>query len=158
MSEPERTARLYVARWPDGTATVFTAQSMEHAVDRVDEIDEPQECEVVPFEGDLWLTFRPSDDPAAGPLMLCHRPVVEIDSQRNIIATAFPVISQVVESAHRETDDGDVVDEDIDPVRWRDAVAMEADRILFPSPEFKEAIEEWWNTLGRSTERNDDRD
>jgi hypothetical protein len=158
VSDTDRSARLYIARWPDGTATVFTAQSMEHAVDRIDEIDEPQECEVVPFDADLWLTFRPSVDPAEGPLMLCHRPVVEIDSQRNIIAAAFPVISQVVASAHRETEDGDLVDEDIDPMRWRDAIAMEADRILSPSPEFKEAIEGWWNALGRSVERGDDRD
>jgi hypothetical protein len=131
---------------------------LEHAVDRVDEIDEPHECEVVPFEADLWLTFRPSDDPAAGPLMLCHRPVVEIDSQRNIIAKAFPVISQVVESAHRETGDGDIVDEDIDRVRWRDAVAMEADRLLSPSLEFKDAIEDWWDTLGARAEPPNDAD
>jgi hypothetical protein len=147
---------LYIARWPNGTATVFTADSFEHAVDRVDEIGEPHECEVVPFEGDLWLTFRPSADPANSPLTLCHRPLVEIDSQRNIIATAFPVISQVIESAHRETEDGDVVDEDVDPARWRDAAAIEGDRILAPSAEFKEAIENWWDAFGRRADSPDD--
>ena len=81
MSDDEQRPRLYIARWPDGTATVFTAYSMEHAVDRIDEIDELGECEVTPFDAHLWLTFRPSPrDPADGPLILCHRPEREIDS------------------------------------------------------------------------------
>ena len=155
MSDQER-SRLYVARWPDGTATLFTAQSLEHAVDRVDEIDEPQECEVVPFDGDLWLTFRPSTDPADSPLILCHRPELEIDSQRHIISTSFPVISQVIESAHRETEDGDVVDEDIDPLRWRDAIAIEGDRILSPSTDFKQAIDDWWKGLAARARTSED--
>jgi hypothetical protein len=103
---------LYVARWPDGTATVFTAHSMEHAVDRIDEIDEPGECEV----------------------------------------------AQIVESAHRMTDDGETVEEDIDPVRWRDAVAMEANRILAPSPDLKHAIDDWWDALGPRATSPDDHD
>lgn len=132
---------------------------MEHAVDRIDEIDEPGECEVAPFDADLWLTFRPSPkDPADGPLMLCHRPVREIDSQRDIIAAAFPVISQVIESAVHKTEDGDTVEDDIDPEQWRTAVAMEADRILAPSPELKEAIEDWWDALGPRAELPDDRE
>jgi len=91
-------------------------------------------------------------------LILCHRPVIEIDSQRDIIAAAFPVISQVIESAHRETEDRDIVEEDVDPAQWRTAVAMEADRILAPSPELKEAIEQWWDALGPRAELPDDRD
>jgi len=150
---------LYVARWPDGTATVFTAYSMEHAVDRIDEIDEPGECEVTPFDAHLWLTFRPTPlDPANGPLILCHRPEREVDSQSDIIATAFPVISQVVESAQHKGDDGDTIEDDIDPVRWRDAVAIEADRILAPSAELKEAIDDWWDALGPRAELPDERD
>jgi hypothetical protein len=155
----EQPPRLYIARWPDGTATVFTAHSMEHAVDRIDEIGEPGLCEVAELGADLWLTFRPSPrNPEDGPLMLCYRPVVEIDSQQDIIAAAFPVVSQVIESAQHAADDGEVVEEDIDPVRWRDAVAIEADRILAPSPELKDAIDDWWDALGPRAELPDDRE
>jgi hypothetical protein len=66
LSEPALTG-LYLARWPDGAATVLSAQSLEHAVDRIDE----------------------RYDPTHGPLvLLCHRPTLEIDSQREIVASA----------------------------------------------------------------------
>jgi hypothetical protein len=155
VSQSGRSTRLYLARWPDGATTVLSAESLEHAVDLIDEIDNPQECEVVPFDGNLWLTLRPSDDPANGPLVLCHRPTIEIDSQREIVAAAFPVLSKLVEGAQRETDDGDIIDEDIDPERWREAKAIEADRILAPSSGFREAIEHWWDALGPNAEPHD---
>jgi hypothetical protein len=67
------------------------------------------------------------------------------------------VISQVIESAHHETEGGDIVEKHIDPEQWRTAVAMEADRILAPSPELKEAVEQWWDALGPRAELPDDR-
>lgn len=143
MSEPGKVTRLYLARWPDGTATIFSAMSFEHAVDRIDEVGDPGECEVVALDDDLWLTMRPSDDPEESMLALCRRPIAEIDSQPAIVAAAFPVLSKLVEASKR--DDGD--ERDIDPNQWRQLKDMEADRILAPSPRVKEAIEDWWRGL-----------
>lgn len=143
MSEPGKLVRLYLARWPDGTATIFSAESFEHAVDRIDEIGDPQECEVVPFDGDLWLTLKPSDDLASGLLALHRRPALEVDSQQEIVAVAFPVLSKVVEASSHDGDD----ERDIDPEQWREASQVEADRILAPSPRLREAIEDWWDGL-----------
>lgn len=143
MSEPGKLTRLYLARWPDGTATIFSAECFEHAVDRIDEIGDPQECEVVPFDGDLWLTLKPSDDPAQGLLALHRRPALEVDSQQEIVSAAFPVLSNLVEASSR--DEGD--DRDINPEQWREASQIETDRILAPSPRLREAIEDWWEGL-----------
>lgn len=138
---------LYVARWPDGTATVFTAESLGHAVDLIDEIGNPQECEVVPFDAGLWLTFKPSEDLTQGLLTLCRRPTVEIDSQSAIVAIAYPVLAKLIDDAEREAEDDDI-DDVIDGDRWSDAASIEVERILAPSSEWREAFEAWWDALG----------
>jgi hypothetical protein len=147
---------LYVARWPDGAATVFSAESLKHAVELIDTINSPHECEVVPLAGELWLTLRPADDLAGGPLVLCHRPTIEIDSQREILAVAFPVLSRIVEGAQHVTDSDDIIDEHVDPARWLEARAIEADRILALSPEFRDAIEKWSGDISPTTPHEPD--
>jgi len=151
MSEPEWT-RLYLARWPSGAVTLLSANSLEQAADLLDQVDNPKECEVVPFDGELWLTMRPADDPSGGPLALHQRATLEIDSQETIVEKAFPVLHELIERSHRETDDGDTYDEPIDVEAWRDAGAIERDRILAPSPEWKAAVEEWWEAMGGARE------
>lgn len=146
--------RLYLVRWPDGAATVLGADSLEHAVELIDDVDQPNECEVVPLDR-LWLTMRPSVDLAEGPLTLCHRPSVEIDSQHEILSAAFPVLSRVVEGAQREADDGDIIEEDIELGEWREASSIEANRILAPSPEFKKVLARRLDALSARAETDD---
>ncbi len=148
MSESEGWTRLYLARWPTGAVTLLAASSMEHAADLLDQVDNAKECELVPFDGELWLTMRPADEPSEGPLALHYRPALEIDSQGEIIEKAFPVLHKVIVAAQRETADGDSYDEPIDREEWSAAKEIEIDRILSPSPEWKAAVERWWDGLG----------
>lgn len=139
--------RLYVARWPGGTVTLLAAESLEHAADLIDEVDDAAACEVVPLAGPLWLSMRAAADPSDGPLALVHQPTREIDSQEAIVEAALPVLHRVIAGARRETPDGDIDEEPIDVDAWRAARALEDDRILSPSPEWKATIVEWWNNL-----------
>jgi hypothetical protein len=58
------------------------------------------------------------------------------------------VLSELIEHAQRKTEDGDTIEEEIDRDRWCDAKAIEVDRILTPSLEWREAFEVWWSALG----------
>jgi hypothetical protein len=140
VSEQGRLTRLFVARWPSGITTLISADSLEDAFVLLDDVDDPGSCEVTPYVGNLWLTVRPSDDPAKGLLDLCHRPEREIDSQRDLIDIAYPVLSQLLEAAERATEDGDTIEIPIAPSRWVEATAIEADRILASS---RAAYEAW---------------
>lgn len=155
MSARDGWTRLYLVRWPDGAATVLSASSLEHAADLIDEVDNASECEVSPFEGELWLTFRPAADPIAGPLALDHRPTLEIDSQAAIVADAFPVLGRVLDASTAETAEGDHLDVPVDADGWSAAAAMERERILAPSPEWKAAVERWWEALGAAPDSED---
>lgn len=146
MSEPDW-RRLYLARWPTGVVTLLSAHSLEHAADLLDQVDNANECEVVPFDGDLWLTMRPADEPAAGLFVLVQRATLEIDSQAEIVERAFPVLHRLIEQSHRTTEDGDTYDEPIPIEAWREAVEMERDRILAPSSEWKAAVAQWGASL-----------
>lgn len=156
MSESERWTRLYLARWPSGAVTVLSAESMDQVADHLDQVADASECEVVPFDGDLWLTMGPADDPSGGPLSLLHRPTLEIDSQEAIIEKAYPVLHKLIEASPTETADGDHDDEPIDLEAWQAARAMERDRILSPSPVWKRAITEWWQGLDPTNRKDDD--
>lgn len=140
--------RLYLARWPDGTVTLLSGTSLEHVVDQLDAVGDAATCEVVPFERDLWLTFRPADGPDTGPLVLAPDPTSEIDSQADIVELAFPVLHRLVTSATIEHDDGDSEDVPIEREAWNEATAIERERILSPSPTWRSAIEAWWTALG----------
>lgn len=156
MTESGRWTRLYLARWPSGAVSVLSAESMDQVVDHLDQVTDASECEVVPFDGDLWLTMGPADDPSVSPLSLLHRPTLEIDSQEAIIEKAFPVLHKVIEASRHETADGDHEDEPIDSEGWRAAKGMERDRILSPSPEWKAAITAWWQGLDPTNQSDDD--
>jgi hypothetical protein len=140
--------RLYLARWPDGTVTLLSGLSLEHVVDQLDQVGDAGAAEVVPFERDLWLTFRPSNDPEAGLLTLTHQPTAEIDSQADVVELSFPVLHRLVAAATIEHDDGDHEDVPIQPAAWNEALAIEHERILSPSPEWRRSIEAWWASLG----------
>ena len=155
MSESERWTRLYLARWPTGAVTLLAAESLEQVADLLDQVDDAAECEVVPYDGELWLTMQPASDPEAGPLALVHRPTLEVDSQEEIVEKAYPVLHRLIESARREMADGDVVDEPIAVDAWLDARRMEQDRILAPSPQWKAAVEQWWNAMGGVPPKDD---
>lgn len=142
MSEPGKLTRLYLVRWPDGTVTILSAASFEHAVDRIDEIGDAGACEVTPLDGEVWLNVRPADNPEHSLLQLCDEPTPEVDFHRSIISIGFPVIAKLVETA-----DPEATGEHIDPVRWRELKQIETARILAPSPRLKEAIEDWWKNL-----------
>jgi hypothetical protein len=136
--------------------TLLGAESLEHAAELLDQVDNAGECEVVPFDGELWLTMRPAGDPSHGLLVLDHRPTLEVDSQEEIVAHAFPVLHQLVVSAQLETPDGDVEDEPIDVAAWQAGSALENDRILAPSAEWKAAVERSWNELAPPATGDDD--
>jgi len=86
--------------------------------------------------------------PRRSPIALHRRPTPEIDSQHEIVAVAFPVLSKLVEASLR--DEGD--EQDINPEQWREASQIEADRILAPLQRLREAIEDWWDGLAPAPE------
>ncbi|MBZ0232480.1 MAG: hypothetical protein K8M05_09150 [Deltaproteobacteria bacterium] len=127
--------RVFVARWPNGSVTVLSAETAEHAADLLDQVGNAGRCEVTPLEGWLWLTFQPAVDPDAGPLALVHRATVETDSQAAILAAAYPVLHEIM---HAESPSASA---------WADAMAIERGRILAPSSEWKRAVGRSWDSL-----------
>lgn len=133
--------RVFVARWPNGSVTVLSAETAEHAADLLDQVGNAGRCEVTPLDGWLWLTFQPASDPNPdGPLALVHRPKIEVDAQAQIVKAAYPVLARIVDRA--KTDEAP-----IDVSVWAAAVTMERERILAPSAEWKEAVGDSWDAL-----------
>ena len=66
--------RVYLARWPDGSATLLTARSLVEVADLLDEIGDPGGCEVAPYDGAVCVHLRPQPSPEAGwsrPMRVC---------------------------------------------------------------------------------------
>jgi hypothetical protein len=153
VSDSPSWTQLFLARWPDGTVTLISGTSMEHIVDQLDAIGDAATCEVVSFERNLWLTFRPNEVPANGLIALVHDPVSEVDSQADILELSFPVLHRVGNASTIEHDDGDLERVPIDSEAWNQAVPIERDRILSPSLEWRASIEAWWASFAPDRER-----
>lgn len=144
--------RLFVARWPDGTAMILSAASMADVADRLDEVGDPGTCEVEPLEVPLALVVRPARAPHDGFFLDPSFDALDdsIDLERAVMTAAFPHLGAMVEQS---------VDPDghahIDDTTWRDAVAHEQGRQLTPSAAWVHALTSWWEgTIGAPAEQS----
>lgn len=144
--------RLFVARWPDGTAMIISAESMAEVAGKLDEVGDPGACEVVPLDGSIAIVARPCSSPAGEMYLDVSLDALDdaLEVQRSIMAAAFPALYELIEQSR--DDDGCV---DVDPSAWSAAIAREAARKLAPSTSWTNAIKEWWEeTSGTSADRS----
>jgi hypothetical protein len=150
--EYEPTMRLFVARWPDGTAMIISAESMSEVAGRLDEVGDPGACEVVPLDGPIAIVARPRSEPPGELWLDVSLDALDdaLDVQRAIMAAAFPALHELIEQ--RRGEDGGV---DVDRAAWSAAVAREGARKLAPTALWANAIKEWWEeTCGASADRS----
>lgn len=139
--EPQR---LFVARWPDGSAMLVAARSLEEVADRLDEIGDPGACEVAPYDGPFALSFEPAVGAMPSDLLepSFHALDDSVDVQRALMRAAFPELAAATD--HLFEDDPDL---GIDRQEWSAAVAREMARDLRLSAEWAEAVKTWWEEM-----------
>lgn len=98
MSEPGKVTRLYLARWPDGTVTILSAECFEHAVDRIDRIDQIGDASARGRSARRRVADHAGVGRSEAGSAPALDPASEIDSQREIMSLAFPVLSRLVEA------------------------------------------------------------
>jgi hypothetical protein len=136
--------RLYVARWPNGTAMVVSAESMADVADRLDELGDPGTCEVVQLDVPLALVVRPAREQRGAMFLETSLDALDdaIDVERAIMSAVFPRLSEVVEQS-RDAGGRAHVSRDA----WRNAIEREKGRELAPSAAWARAVGEWWEEM-----------
>lgn len=134
---------LYVARWPDGTAWIVSADSLAGVADVLDEADDPGACEVQPFDGPFAVELRlPKESNEANSSLEFSQtdaPDTNYEMQRRLLELAYPHVAAALEHAD---DEGEIPDAD-----WQAAVADEMKRELVPSTDWADGVKEWWEAF-----------
>lgn len=126
---------LFVARWPDGTAWLVSAESMEDAADILDQGGDPGACEVHRYSGPVAFEFKL--DETQGTLKAQIAPVDHGEAmQEEVIARAFPKVGKAINEATGEDFDSDTAD-------FSAASSVELERPLHPSSKWEQAVERW---------------
>lgn len=136
--------RLYVARWPDGTAMILSADSMADVAERLDEVGDPGTCEVVALQGPLALCLRPKFEPTEPFYFDLSLDTLDdaLDVQRAIMRAAFPLLHEMIEQSRDEHGEAHV-----DREEWSRVAARETERELRPSATWASAIATWWEEM-----------
>ncbi len=147
FDEPNR--RVYLARWPDGSATLLTARSLVEVADLLDEIGDPGGCEVAPYDGAVCVHIRPQPNPEAGYLALHEGSFEYEDARVSLLHAAFPSLAELVD----RSDPADEEPTEPSAAEWAAAAEREQSRELHPSPAWAAALSAWWNQIaGRADE------
>ena len=144
--------QLFLARWPDGSATLLTASCLEEVADKLDELGDPGKCEVSVYDGPIAIDIKPRQSVDGDEYLDVALARFEdtLETQLEIMRVGFPKLHRVVR-AHQD----DL--EEPHPVaapRWDAALAEERERDLQPSGEWADGIASWWEaTSGVSPDR-----
>ncbi len=140
--------RVYLARWPDGSATLLTARSLVEVADLLDGIGDPGGCEVAPYDGAVCVHLRPQPNPEAGYLALHEGSFEYEDARISLLRAAFPILAELVDRSDPEAEEP----AEPSPAKWAAAAAREESRELHPSPAWQAALSAWWNQMTGSVD------
>lgn len=131
--------RLFLARWPDGSATLLSASSLDEVADLLDEVADPGACSVVEFEGDVCFDLRLAEDPASGRFLTAEIESLDRDPcGLSLVETAFPRVREML--AQHE-------DMPPDSETWKRAVSDEAASVPVASAAWTRAVVRFVNQL-----------
>lgn len=135
--------KLFVARWPDGTAWIVRARSLPDVADILDRAADPGPCDVAEYDGPFALQIRPAPTTKDASYVVfedAEADDVTIEMHEHLLKVAYPTLADVVDN---ERDEDGLIDEE----RWRAAVAGELARKVEPSPEWAAGVKKWWEAF-----------
>ena len=103
---------IYLCRWPDGDVSMVTAEDEDEVIDVLDEIGDPSDVTITPFEAPLCVTLCLND---TGELMLS--PDYGDNSMFRVWKQAYPALAAVENAIDQERGSKERTPEDLAKVR-----------------------------------------
>lgn len=135
--------RLYIARWPDGSAWIVQASSLEEVADILDEEGDPFGAEVEPYNGALAIEIRPDKDVGEVEIRSC-RGETGNDTVDDILKKAFPKLNEVLEN-YEDLDGKDAHEAWLAALKQEGSVEAYLTELVMPRAHEKwlEAVRSW---------------